>query len=134
MNSEFALALHAMILMVYSEQELLTSSALSEKLNVHPVRIRKILALLKKNGLIESREGIHGGFSLNCNPDKVTLKEIYNITQKDVLKPRCHDCSKHCRIGANIENVLIQIFEKADENVQDFLEEYTLRKVVKMIG
>jgi Rrf2 family protein len=133
MNSEFALALHLVLVMARYKERLFTSAELSKLLNVHSVRIRRILSLLKRHGLVDSREGARGGFTISFNPDKVTLNDIYVITQKDVLKPKCHECGKTCKVGANIAAVLNQIFSCADENLKQYLEKYTIKKVMDMM-
>jgi Rrf2 family protein len=133
MNSEFALALHLILVMASYKDRLFTSAELSKLLNVHSVRIRKILSALKCHGLVDSKEGASGGFTVRFNLDKVTLNDIYGITQKDVLKPKCHECRKTCKVGANIEAVLNQIFSGADENLKQYLEKYTIKKVMDMM-
>ena len=132
MNSEFALALHSLILLAYDPDQMLKSSEIAKSISVHPVRVRKILSLLKKSGYIDSREGIKGGFIFNCNPEKVTLDEIYRLTLKDVLKPKCHSCCEsRCKVGANIEDVLDDIFLEADQKLQDFLRKTNLKMLLE---
>jgi DNA-binding IscR family transcriptional regulator len=63
----------------------------------------------------------------------VTLDEIYRITEKDVLKPKCHECSGCCTIGKNIEDVLDEIFLDADQNLQKYLKQYTLSMLLKRL-
>jgi len=130
LNSEFALAVHCLVLLAFHSKEMLTSSAIAESISVHPVRIRKILSLLKKAGYIDSKEGAKGGVSINCDPKDITLDKIYRLTQKNVLKPKCHECHKECIVGANIEDVLDNIFYYADQELQQFLKKYTLDMIL----
>lgn len=133
MNSSFALALHCLLLLAHYSDTMLTSSQLAEFTSVHAVRVRKILGLLKQEGYIEAKEGKKGGFFLNCDIEKVYLDQIYRLTQKDVLNPRCHSCGGDCKIGANIENLLTEIFSEADHHVQDFLKNYNLKAVLDQL-
>lgn len=133
MNSEFALAVHSLILLASDPEKMLTSNDIAKSTSVHPVRVRTVLSVLKKEGFINSREGARGGFLINCNPAKVTLDEIYRITLKDVLKPKCHSCSGSCTVGKNIESVLEGIFLDADVNLQKFLKKYTLATLLKKL-
>ncbi len=96
-NSDFALGVHALLLLAAREGEYYASTALSELLNVHPVRIRKVPFPMKEGGFIDSKEGSSGGFTISCDISKVTLKSIYLLTQEDLLKPRCHSCCVTCR-------------------------------------
>jgi Rrf2 family protein len=129
-NSDFALSVHALLLLSTYEGELLTSGRLSELLKVHPVRIRKVLSKMKNKGYIDSKEGSSGGFSISCDLSKVSLKEIYLLNQEDLLKPKCHDCCVSCRIGSNIENVLDEILSGADDKFQEYLGKYSLKSVL----
>jgi len=131
-NSDFAIAVHSMLLLAVNRGKLLSSSKLSGMMNVHAVRVRKVLSQLKEEGYIDSREGVSGGFSLARDPGEVTLRALYELTQRDILKPKCHDCSC-CKIGSNIERVLDGILLEADCKVQDYLEDYTLKKILDLI-
>ncbi len=131
MNSEFALALHSLVLLAHDPEKMLKSSEIAKSISVHPVRVRKNLSLLKKSGYIDSKEGIKGGFTFNYNPQKITLDEIYCLTLKDVLKPKCHSCCQtRCKVGANIEDVLTEIFTEADLKLQDFLKKTNLQMLL----
>ena len=132
-NSDFALGVHALLLLAASEEGRLTSGYLSEKLKVHPVRIRSLLSKIKNKGFIESKEGINGGFSISCDISEISLKDIYLITQEDILKPKCHDCCPTCIGSSNIEKVLDGILIGADQKCRDYLEKYTLKDVLNMI-
>ncbi|HNX24855.1 MAG TPA: Rrf2 family transcriptional regulator [Spirochaetota bacterium] len=132
-NSDFALSVHALLLLATYEGELLTSGRLSELLKVHPVRIRKVLSKMKSKGYIDSKEGSSGGFSISCNISAVSLKEIYLLNQEDLLKPKCHDCCVSCKIGSNIENVLDDILSGADDKFQEYLEKYSLKSVLEKL-
>jgi len=131
-NSDFAIAVHSMLLLAVHRETLLSSTRLSGMMNVHAVRVRKVLSRLRDEGYIDSKEGASGGFSLVSNPGDVTLRALYELTQRDILKPKCHDCSC-CKIGSNIERVLDDILTEADGRVQNYLEEFTLKKVLELI-
>ena len=131
-SSDFAIAVHSMLLLAAYRGTLISSSRLSGMLNVHAVRVRRVLSLLRDKGYIESREGANGGFSLLADPADITLRSLYELTQSDILKPKCHDCSS-CSIGYNIERVLGVILAEADGMVQNYLDEFTLQKVLDLL-
>ncbi len=62
MNSDFTLAIHSLTYLALQPDRMSTSNAISESAGVHPVRIRKVLSLLKKHKFIQSKEGTGGGF------------------------------------------------------------------------
>ena len=53
-NSDFAIAVHSMLLLAVQKEKLLSSSKLSDMMNVHAVRVRKVLSQLRDEGFIVS--------------------------------------------------------------------------------
>jgi Rrf2 family protein len=130
-SSEFAIALHSMLLLAHDARKLRSSAELAKNLSVHSVRIRRMLGTLKKAGLIISKPGKKGGFVVNAAPEKISLDQIYKLTSKTSLKPKCHVCQKTCSIGANIEFLINDIFNKADASLLEFLKGITLDMLLK---
>ena len=63
MNSDFVVAVHAMVFL-HHKAETVSSEMLAENICTNPVRIRRVMARLKKAGLVETREGrTQGGYS-----------------------------------------------------------------------
>ncbi|MDX8362803.1 MULTISPECIES: Rrf2 family transcriptional regulator [Bacillaceae] len=133
MNSEFSLAVHSLTYLALLPGKMATSDYLAESASVHPVRIRKMLSLLKKNGYIKSKEGAGGGFILACEPSEVTLKEIYSITSEGTLQPKCSQANEQCIIGANMKHVLFSIFQDAEEHLGNFLGQFTIADILVQI-
>lgn len=51
MNSDFTLAIHSLTYLALQPDRMSTSDGISESAGVHPVRIRKVLSLLKNMDL-----------------------------------------------------------------------------------
>ncbi|CAM3878159.1 hypothetical protein GCM10009865_06550 [Aeromicrobium ponti] len=77
MNSDFTLAIQSLTYLLLQLDCMSTSDSISERAGVHPVRIRKVLSLLKKHGFLKSKEGIGGGFFYARDLEDVNLWEIY---------------------------------------------------------
>jgi Rrf2 family protein len=133
MNSDFTLAIHSLIFLALQPDRMSTSDAISESACVHPVRIRKVLSLLKKHGIIKSKEGTGGGFIFAKDLSEVNLRDIYKITSKGALQPRCPESNEKCIVGANMQNVLFNIFLGAEEHLGEYLKDYTIKEVVDLI-
>ena len=63
-NGRFSISLHILTLLDQGKDELLSSECLAGSININPVLVRKEIANLKKHGLVESKEGKAGGFTL----------------------------------------------------------------------
>jgi Rrf2 family protein len=134
MNSDFTLAVHSLTYLALQPDRMSTSDAISESACVHPVRIRKVLSLLKKHGFITSKEGIGGGFIFTLDPSEVNLCDLYTITSEGALQPKCPDSNEKCIVGANMHRVLFTIFLGAEENLGEYLRNYTIKEVVDLVN
>ena len=59
MTSEFAIAVHALVYLNH-KGETVSSEALAENICTNPARVRKVMAKLKKAGLVATRRGSTG--------------------------------------------------------------------------
>ncbi|WP_078380192.1 RrF2 family transcriptional regulator [Sutcliffiella halmapala] len=134
MNSEFTLAVHSLTLLALQPDRMSTSEAIAESAGVHPVRIRKVLSLLRKNGVIKSKEGIGGGFTFALELSEINLWDIYKLTSIGSLQPKCPDSNKECIVGANMKQVLFGIFIGAEEHLSTYLKDYTIKEVIDLIN
>ncbi|MGM0903718.1 RrF2 family transcriptional regulator [Mesobacillus maritimus] len=134
MNSDFTLAIHSLTLLALQPDRMATSDVISESAGVHPVRIRKVLSLLKRHGFIRTKEGTGGGFIFASELSEVNLWDIYKITSEGALQPKCPESNEKCIVGANMQKVLFSIFLGAEEHLGEFLKNYTIKEVVDLIN
>jgi Rrf2 family protein len=134
MNSDFTLAIHSLTFLALQPDRMSTSDMISESAGVHPVRIRKVLSLLKRHGFIKSKEGTGGGFQFAVDVSEVNLWDIYKITSEGALQPKCPESNEQCIVGANMQSVLFTIFLGAEEHLGLYLKNYTLKEVVDLIN
>ncbi|MCZ8519664.1 MULTISPECIES: Rrf2 family transcriptional regulator [Paenibacillus] len=132
MNSEFTIAVHSLVLLAYRPDHMATSDIIAHNVSTHPARVRKVMACLKKKGYVATKEGSGGGFILSCDPDEVTLAEIYRVTSIGSIKPSwCSGSTEEeCLVACNIAGVMDGIFTEAEEGMLMYLERLTLRGVL----
>ncbi|KIY23386.1 MULTISPECIES: RrF2 family transcriptional regulator [Mesobacillus] len=133
MNSDFTLAIHSLTLLALQPGRMTTSDAIADSAGVHPVRIRKVLALLKKHGFIKSKEGTGGGFIFALGLNEVNLWDIYKLTSEGAIQPKCPDSNEKCVVGAHMQKVLFAIFQGAEEHLGEFLKHYSIKQLVDLI-
>ena len=75
MDSSFNLAVHALVCLSHSGRSL-SSEALAENICTNPTRVRRVLAGLKKAGMVETREGLDGGYRLTADPASLSLRQV----------------------------------------------------------
>lgn len=68
---------------------------------ISPDFLEKIFAKLKKDGIITSTRGAYGGFSLNKEPEEITVLSILQAINEDLTPTPCasEKCGKECDIS-----------------------------------
>jgi Rrf2 family protein len=135
MKSEFTIAVHSLVFLAYLPDHMASSETISKNVSTNPARIRKIMSCLRKHGFVKTKEGIGGGYILNCNPEEVTLAQVYRIISYGTLKP--HWCSgdpeQTCMISSNIQVVMDGIFNEAEVYFEAYLDQITISSVLEKI-
>ena len=115
MNSQLPMALHIMGFLTFSRGEALTSEVLAETYGTSPVVLRRVLAKLKRAGLVQSRRGVGGGSVLARRADSITLREVYEaITEDTHLMP---PFSENCRgpVAPILAGYVNELFAEAEQ-------------------
>lgn len=127
MDTRFSTAIHTLI-MIAGAEEPMTSEEIAVSVGTNASYIRKITGLLKKRGLIESRQGARG-FRLQKSPEELSLAEIYQAVEE---ADRVHVFDLHqnpsdrCIVGRHIRPVLTDVFRSIEEKAEQELSQKTL--------
>jgi len=127
-NTDYALRVMANLASRYG-REVVATRQLSEEEDISCQYAAKIMQVLHAAGLVESRMGPHGGFSLARPPGEVSLLDIIKAVQGGVSLNDCFQdadaCPRRarCTISAKIAG-LQEYIEKfmADITLQEFTE------------
>ena len=130
-SSRFAVAVHILTLMAWSDDETLKSEQMAKSVNTNPVVIRRILCELAQARLVVSQTGSAGGSKLARRPDEITLLDIYEaVERRGVFSLHRQPPSRRCPVGINIETVLSEVLVEVDSAVEHVLTKITIRDVV----
>ena len=130
-SSRFAVAVHILTLMAWSEDEPLKSEQVAESVNTNPVVIRRMLCELSEANLVISQTGAMGGSRLSRKPDEITLLDVYRAVEcPGVFSLHRQPPSRHCPVGVNIEQVLGEVFAETNSAVEHVLAKISIRDVV----
>ena len=128
MDTKFSSAIHMLILISEAETPM-TSEEIAVSVGTNASYIRKITGLLKKKGIIKSRQGI-GGFLLLTKPEELTLREVYQAvseTEQVHIFDLHQNPNDQCIVGKHIRPVLADIFRSIEEKAEQELNNTTLR-------
>lgn len=132
-NSRFAMAVHTLALLARNKRAI-SSSQIAASVNTNPVTIRKVLGSLCAAGLVETQMGADGGAILTCEPDAISLLDVYRATeQKAVFAFHPKVPNQQCDCGRNITSVLECVFDEAESALFGVLENKTLADVLSGI-
>ena len=70
-----------------------TSVEIADQLDVHAVEVRRLLGVLRADGIVESRRGPRGGWAIARDPATIELGRIYRLLtgEAEVVTPATLD-------------------------------------------
>jgi transcriptional regulator family protein len=131
MDTKFSVALH-ILTMISESKDTLSSQALATSVGTNASYIRKVIALLKNAGLIQSQQG-KTGYQLSKSPKDITLLNIYFAIQEVShisLFPVHQNSNPDCPVGKHIQGAVSPLFASAEAQLEKELAQQTLEDVI----
>ncbi len=134
MTSEFAIAVHALVYLNH-KGETVSSEALAENICTNPARVRKVMAKLKKAGLVATKEGVDGGYHFIKAPAEVTLRRIDEAVDVRLVSAcwKPGDREKACLVASGMGDIMDDIYSDLDELCRRRLGEITIADIDRKI-
>jgi DNA-binding IscR family transcriptional regulator len=128
-DSKLSGVLHILLHMVQADRPI-TSEKMAEMMQTNPVVIRTILAGLRKRGFVTSEKGHGGGWQLSCDPNTVTLRDIYSaLDSPSLLAIGNRTESPGCLVEQAVNTVMNQAFHDAETVLLARFSEVTLAEL-----
>ena len=127
MNSEFAIAVHALVCLSRADAPL-SSEQLAGNICTNPARVRKVVARLRRAGLVATKEGAEGGCRFTKNAERVTLLEVLDALETRVVCAtwRSGSADLPCLISAGMAGVMDELYGSLDEACRKELSRVTV--------
>ena len=132
-SSRFTIAVHTLLCILEFKDEKMTSSFISDSVNVNPVIIRNILIQLQKADIITVKRGT-GGISLNRKIENINLLDIFNAVESldDNKLFNFHEHpNKKCPVGSRINDILQPKLDDVQHAMEKELKKTTLKDIYK---
>ena len=130
-SSRFAVAVHVLTLMAWSDDEPLKSDRIAVSVNTNPVVIRRMLCELAEDKLVVSQTGSTGGSRLARSPEQITLLDVYRAVESaDVFSLHPKRPNQRCPVGSSIGTVLEGVRAEVDSAIEHVLGRITVGDVV----
>jgi Rrf2 family protein len=98
-----SLALHTMVLLACQSEKTLSSHEIASFIGCSEAHLSKVMQRLAKTGLVTSRRGPRGGFSLKKRPEDTSLLEVFEAIEGPLASTKCllgrPVCNGNCILG-----------------------------------
>lgn len=130
MNSDFVVAVHALVYLNH-KADVVSSEALAENICTNAARVRKVMAPLKRAGLVDTREGSVGGYRFAADPEKTDLRQVADALGTRFVQSswRSGDTDMECLVASGMADIMDGIFSDLDERCRDRLALVTVSSI-----
>lgn len=130
----FSIAVHALVYLNH-KGTMISSETLAENVCTNPARIRKVMAMLKANGMVRTKEGAEGGYEIACSADEITLRQVCEATQTRLVNNswRSGDLDMNCLVASGMGDIMDGIYHNLDETCKQQLETITISDIDRRI-
>lgn len=134
MTGEFVVAVHSLVYLD-KRQEMLSSDVLAKNVCTNPARIRKVMAKLKKAGLVKTKEGAEGGYYFFGDPASITLRQVCEAVDCKPVNTVWRSGSEdmECMVASGMSGVLDELYADLNAHCLRQMENYTLADVGKRL-
>ncbi len=114
-NAKLTVGIHMLTLLALAGATALRSDTIARSVNTNPVVIRRLLALLRRAGFVQSASGPGGGWRLKCAPGEIRLSDVRLAIEENRAVFPLHNSEPNaaCPVGGNIQDILVDIYEDA---------------------
>lgn len=134
MTSEFAIAVHAIVFLNHKKENQ-SSDQIAENVCTHPVRVRKILAKLHRAGLIETKEGLKGGYQFSLRASRVNLQMVCEALGMEPIevKWKTGDVDMECEIASGMAGIMDVVYGDMNKACYKALSEISILDIDKKL-
>jgi DNA-binding IscR family transcriptional regulator len=130
-DSKLSGVLHVLLHMIGSGKPA-TSEELAKAMMTNPVVIRRVLAGLREEGFVKSEKGHGGGWTIACDPEAVTLADIYRAVGAPAVLAMGHRTENpECVVEQVVNEALDGAFREVEATLMAHLGNVTLGALAK---
>src|SRR4030042_4421924 len=132
-KAEYAARAMLHLALFYNQAVLYTTNDISQEQKIPKKYLEQILLLFKNKGLILSKPGLNGGYSLARHPGEITMAEIVRTADGPLAPLRCVSKTAYSRCTCASEETcaLRTVWGEARDAFAGILEKITLEEVVR---
>ncbi len=103
-------------------------SSIAKQTGLSEKYLEQLLAMLKKGGLVESKRGATGGYTLSRDPSEISIRDILvavgdDVEVSDCLSGECADeYCPNCKIFTRLRNAMVELLSSF--TLRDMINDY----------
>ena len=119
LSSKLSVGIHILTIFALKPAESLTSEYLACSVNTNPVVVRRLLGSLRQAGIVASKTGVSGGWSLRLDPERISLLDILRAVEPQNAIFALHRSKPNpdCPCGLHIESVLTTVYDRVQDGM-----------------
>lgn len=130
----FGSALQALVVLARSEEPA-PSGQIAGSLESDSTFLRRIMALLTREHIVQAREGRDGGYRLAKPAETISLAEVYQaLNVIDALSVGLFDSTTDCPLGQGMRKVFDEIAEEVQQSLLRILARYTIADLARSVS
>ena len=113
-----------------------SSPEIAENIGINPSKLRMILSMLVKNGIVKSTQGNTGGFTISKNSSELHLQDIYCAIEDRkafYLDVRKEDIKKNS-MPEKLNSYFIELFSDIQIDIEEKMKTITIKSIIEKIN
>tara|TARA_Y100000590_G_C15254364_1_gene838725 strand:- start:154 stop:594 length:441 start_codon:yes stop_codon:yes gene_type:complete len=96
--------------------------------------LEQLFLRLKKNNLVLSARGSHGGYVLSKAPEEIKLSSIIHAVDEKIKTVKCKRESKKGCNGKSIKCITHDLWDDLEHHINNFFEKNTLKDIIHRVN
>ena len=134
-STKLSTSVKALCYIAKTSPEQKTSNEISNHTGINASKLRKILSMLVKNGIVESTHGASGGFIIKKNIDELHLQDIYcAIEDRKAFYLNVAENKGNQDEIMNLNNFFLNLFADIQVDIENKMKQITLKDILNNIN
>ncbi len=131
-STKLSASVKALCYLAQAQEQSGTSNEIAYHTGVNASKLRKLLSMLAKNGIVTSALGTRGGFALNRPPEQIHLQEIYcAIEDRKAFHLNVPNSPNEEKVqNAKINQYFLNLFAEIQVEIENKMRGITLQSII----
>lgn len=134
-SSKLSTSVKALCFLGKHQQQGWSSAEISKEIGINTSKLRRLLSMLVKSGILKSTRGKEGKFVLNKPPDRIHLQEVYCAIEdrKAFHLDVRHVSAKDLPDSAKLNNYFLDLFSEIQQDIEEKMRKISIKSIIDKI-